>query len=146
MCIEPIIYFQTLMDYQYLELQCRKVDSSLCYEIYLLVILKHENIDGSMIDLQLFENFRKCNSNFSRSYIPVDYLSIRKTLYILRTKIYFKQYNLMKSAKYDMLFKSINSAMESYTYLTHVYCEKPAERPNKFYICDTINYVKYLVD
>ena len=39
--------------------QYRKVDSSSWYKIYLLMILKHEKIDGSMIDLQLFENLKK---------------------------------------------------------------------------------------
>ena len=44
-----------------------------------------------------------------------------------------------------MLFKSINSATEPYTYQTHAYCGKSSKKPNELYVCGTINFVKYLV-
>ena len=91
------------------------------------------------------KSFEKCNVNSARSYIPDDYLSIDETLYAVRAQVSVKQFNWKKPAKCGMLFKSINSATEPYTYQTHAYCGKSSEKPNELYVCGTINFVKYLV-
>ena len=124
------------MDYQYLELQCRKIDSRF------LMILKHEK-HYRFAAIQ--KSFEKCNVNLARSYIPDDYLSIDETLHAMRAQVSIKQCNSTKPAKCGMLFKSINSATESYTYQTHAYCGKSTKKPNELYVCGTRYYVKYFV-
>ena len=64
----------------------------------------------------------------------------------MQTQINFRQNNPDKSAKYGMLFNSINSATYPYTYQGHVYCGKPKGEPNEFYISGTENYIQYLVN
>ena len=91
------------------------------------------------------EIFTECNKNFARALIPEDYLTIDGTLYPMRNQISFKQYNPDKPAKYEMLYKSINSARYPFTHQSHVYCGKPEQEPDGNYVSGTINYVKYLV-
>ena len=80
--------------------------------------LKHDRVAA------IQKSFEKCNINWARSYIPDDYLSIDETLYVVRAQVSVKQCNSTKPAKCGMLFKSINSAMEHYTYQTDAYCGK----------------------
>ena len=91
------------------------------------------------------KSFEKCNVNLARSCIPDDYLSIDETLHAMRAQVSIKQCNSTKPAKCGMLFKSINSATESYTYQTHAYCGKSTKKPNELYVCGTRYYVKYFV-
>ena len=55
---------------------------------------------------KIFEEF---NENCGKFLVPDDYLSLDKTLYLMRTQISFKQFNPSKPAKYGMLYKSINA-------------------------------------
>ena len=54
--------------------------------------------------------FEKFNNNCGKSIIPDDLLSIDETLYPMRNKVVFKQFNPNKPAKYGLLFKSINAS------------------------------------
>ena len=65
--------------------------------------------------------FQDFNYNCSRYIVPDDYLSLDETLYPMRVKIEFKQFNPNKPAKYGMLFKSINACCCLYTFRTMVY-------------------------
>ena len=89
--------------------------------------------------------FERCNGKFGAALVPEDYISLDETLYPTRNQASFKQYNPDKPAKYGILFKSLNSARYPYTYQTHVYCGKPTEAANEYYIQGTSNYIKYLV-
>ena len=91
--------------------------------------------------------FEICNENFGEALVPVDYISLDETLYPARTQVSFKQYNPDKPAKYEFLFKSLNSARIPYTYQTHVYSGKREEVTNEsFYVQGTIKYIKYFVE
>ena len=39
------------------------------------------------------ESFEECNKNFGKTIIPVDYLFLDETLYAMRARLTFKQYN-----------------------------------------------------
>ena len=91
------------------------------------------------------EIFSECNNNFARALIPEDHLTIDETLYTMRSQISFKQHNPDKPVKYEMLYKSINSAQYPFTHQSNVYCGKPEQEPDENYVFGTINYVKYLV-
>ena len=91
--------------------------------------------------------FEMCNKNFGEVLVPVDYISLDETLCPARTQVSFKQYNPEKPAKYGVLFKSLHSTRYAYTYQTHVCSGKLEEVTNEsFYVQDTINYIKYLVE
>ena len=64
----------------------------------------------------------------------------------MRIQVALKQYNLAKPSKYGLLFKWINSARYAYTLQAHTYCGKPVDEPNEYYVCETSNYVSYLVE
>ena len=83
--------------------------------------------------------FEGCNENFAKAMVPDFYLSLDETLYPMCNQISFQQYNLDKPAKYDILYKSINSAAFPYRYQSHVYCGKSEGTPNEFYISGTEN-------
>lgn len=76
---------------------------------------------------------------------PDAYLSLDETLYPTRVCVAFRQYNKSKSAKYGLLFRSINSAEMPYTYTSILYAGKPVGEPNEYYINSTDDIVKYLV-
>ena len=95
---------------------------------------------------EIFELF---NQNCSKHVVPNDYLSLDETLYPMRTRIGFRQFNPNKPVKYGLLFKSINLARYSYTFTSMPYCGKPecdASEYSEFYVQGTENAVKYLVN
>ena len=57
------------------------------------------------------------------------YLSLDEMLYTTRVGVAFHQYNKDKSAKYGLLFRSINSAEVPYTYTSIIYPGKAANKP-----------------
>ena len=66
------------------------------------------------------EFFEKLNNQCTLVLAPGDYLSLDKTLYPMRTKISFKQFNPSKPAKKVRsfkLFKSVNAARYPYTFI-----------------------------
>ena len=91
----------------------------------------------------IFEEF---NDNCSKHLIPSEYLSMDETLYPMRTRIAFRQYNPSKPAKYGLLFKSLNDARVSYTYRSLVYAGKPQQLPAQHYVSGNENYVKGLIE
>ena len=64
------------------------------------------------------EIFEKFNDQCSSVLCPDEYLSLDETLYPMRTQIQFKQYNPNKSAKYGLLYKSINAARYPFTFVS----------------------------
>ena len=72
-------------------------------------------------------------------------MSLDETLYPTRNQFAFKRFNADKPAKYGLLFKSLNSARYPYTYISHVYCGKPAREPDDFYVTGIYNYITSLV-
>ena len=62
--------------------------------------------------------FEKFNNNCGKSIIPDDLLSIDETLYPMRNKVAFKQFNPNKPAKYGLLFKSINASRYPYSFVS----------------------------
>ena len=60
---------------------------------------------------------------------PEPYLAIDETLYPLRGRFAFKQYNKSKPAKYGILFRSMNAVIYPYTYCSIPYAGKPALTP-----------------
>ena len=91
----------------------------------------------------IFEEF---NDNCSKHLIPSEYLSMDETLYPMRTRIAFRQYNPSKPATYGLLFKSLNDARVSYTYRSLVYAGKPQQLPAQHYVSGNENYVKGLIE
>ena len=91
----------------------------------------------------IFEEF---NDNCSKHLIPSEYLSMDETLYPMRTRIAFRQYNPSKPAKYGLLFKSLNDARVSYTYRSLVYAGKPQQLPAQHYVSGNENYVRGLIE
>ena len=91
----------------------------------------------------IFEEF---NDNCSKHLIPSEYLSMDETLYPMRTRIAFRQYNPSKPAKYGLLFKSLNDARVSYTYRSLVYAGKTQQLPAQHYVSGNENYVKGLIE
>ena len=94
----------------------------------------------------VFESF---NHNCSSCIVPGDFLSLDETLYPMKTRIGFKQFNPNKPAKYELLFKSINACRYPYTFRTAPYVGKPKNHSNqeqcKFYVRGTEDTVKRLV-
>ena len=94
--------------------------------------------------------FQDFNYNCSRYIVPDDYLSLDETLYPMRVKIGFKQFNSNKPAKYGMLFKSINACRYPYTFRTIVYSGRPKNYTEtekcKYYFRGTDSVVKVLVE
>ena len=90
----------------------------------------------------LFEIFcRNCSSQI----IPDKYLCLDETLYPMRNRLSFKQYNPSKPAKYDLLFKSINAVNYSFTFTATPYCGKPIGEPTTYYVSGNEEVVKYLI-
>ena len=114
-----------------------------------MTTLQAEIGNGNMTDLLVFVIFFKifiknCGSVIS----PHDYLALDETLYPMRTGLNFKQYNRSKSAKYGMLFRSINSARFPYSFTAVVYTGRPKQYNSdlcKYFVRDTEETVKTLV-
>ena len=91
----------------------------------------------------LFEQF---NKNCSKYVYPSEYLSLDETLYPMRHQIAFRQYNPNKPHKYGLLVKSLNDARVPFTYKAVPYSGKPENGDGPYYIDNTEQYVKYLVN
>ena len=61
-------------------------------------------------------------------------------------QIVFRQYNPKKLHKYGLLHKSINDSRFPFTYKATPYAGKPENGNGSYYICETEDYVKYLVN
>ena len=85
------------------------------------------------------------NSNLSKHVAPSEYLSIDETLYPMRQKIAFHQYNPNKPHRYGLLLKSLNDVRFPYTYKAVSYAAKPKAGDGPYYLKSTIEYFKYLV-
>ena len=92
---------------------------------------------------KVFELF---NENCDRALIPDDLLSIDETLHPMRNRVNFKQFNPNKPAKYGVLFKSINSARYTYSFVSAPYCGKPKSEPTEEYKQRTVEVTKYMVE
>ena len=92
------------------------------------------------------ESFEKFNNQCMVVLAPGDYLSLDETLYPMRTQISFKQFNPSKPAKYGLLFKSVNAARYSYTFISSPYSGKPTEEGGQYYIQGTEAIVHYLTE
>ena len=92
---------------------------------------------------KVFELF---NQNCGRALIPDDLLSIDETLYPMRNRVSFKQFNPNKPAKYGLLFKSINGARYPYSFVSASYCGKPKSEPTEEYKQGTFEVTKYMVE
>ena len=90
---------------------------------------------------QIFEEF---NKNCGKFLVCNDYLSLDKTFYPIRTQISFKQFNPSKSAKYGMLYKSINACRYPFAFSTAVYSGNPKAEPTSYYTSRASQTVKYL--
>ena len=73
-------------------------------------------------------------------------LSIDETLYSMRHQIAFCQYKPNKSDRYGLLWKSRNDARFPYSYKVVTYASKPVAGNGPYYIKNTIDYIKYLVN
>ena len=62
--------------------------------------------------------FEKFNNNRGKYIIHDDLLSIDETLYPMRNKVVFKQFNSNKPTKYGLLFKSINASRYPYSFVS----------------------------
>ena len=94
---------------------------------------------------KIFEIF---NYNCERVAVPDGYLTLDETLYPMRSKLSFKQFNPLKPTKYGMLFRSINSSRFPFTYTTSVYAGRPVNYPLnncKFYVYGVKQTVKSLI-
>ena len=66
--------------------------------------LQKKNIKSTTDVLALERLFRESQQNNAKARYPSPYLEINGTLYSYRGHIDFKQYNLLKPAKYGMLY------------------------------------------
>ena len=89
-----------------------------------------------------FESFV---TNCEKVMIPDAYLFINETLYPTRVIVAFLQYNKNKSAKYGLLFRSINSAEMPYTNSSPLYTGKPPGESNEHYLTSTDDIIRHLV-
>ena len=87
--------------------------------------------------------FEKVNNQCMLVLAPGDYLSLDETLYPLRTQISFKQFNPSYPAKYDLLFKSVNTARYPYTFISSPCSGKPTDDGGQYYIQGTEAIVHY---
>ena len=83
---------------------------------------------------ELFESF---NNEWLSCLVPGEYLSLDETLYPMRTQISFKQFNPSMTAKYGLLYKSINDARYPYTFIATPYCGKPVSGVGPYYVQGT---------
>ena len=85
------------------------------------------------------------NSNLTKHVAPSGYLSIDETLYPMRQKIAFRQYNPNKLHHYGLLLKSLNDTRVPYTYKAIPYAASSKARDGPYHFKSTIAYIKYLV-
>ena len=92
---------------------------------------------------KVFELFRQiCR----RTLIPNDLLSIVETLYPMRNRVSFNQFNANKPVKYGFLFKSIKGARYPYSFVSAPYCGKPKSEPTVEYKQGTFEVTKHMVE
>ena len=92
------------------------------------------------------EVFEVFNFECMSCSVPGDCLSLAETLYPMRTQISFKQDNPNKPAKYGLLLKALNAARYQYTFIAARYCGKPVGNPGEYYVSDTFEVVKKMVN
>ena len=90
-------------------------------------------------------SFEKFNNICGKSIIRDDLLSIDETLYPMRNKVAFKQFNPNKPAKYALLFKRINASPYPYSFISVPYCGKPVGEPTEEYKPSTFEVTKHMV-
>ena len=82
----------------------------------------------------IFEFFQKFNNQCMLVLAPGDYLALDETFYPMRTQMY------------GLLFKSLNAARYSYTFISSPYSGKPTEEGGQYYIQGTEAIVHYLIE
>lgn len=90
--------------------------------------------------------YEKFNKHCHEYLVPDDLLAIDETLYPLRTRVSFKQYNPSKPARYGLLFKSINGVRYPYTFVTTVNSGKPESGAGEYYIPHVIDITQNMVE
>ena len=91
---------------------------------------------------KVFELF---NQNCGLALIPDDLLSIDETLYPMRNRVSFKQFNPNKPDKYGLLFKSMKGTRYTYSYLSAPYCGKPKSELTEEYKQGTFEVTKHMI-
>ena len=100
---------------------------------------EHWEADHFATVRKLFELF---SQNCGLELIPDDLLSIDETLYPMKNRISFKQFNPNKPVKSGLLFKSINGARYPYSFVSTQYCGKPKNKPTEEYKQGTFEVTK----
>ena len=100
---------------------------------------EHWEADHFATVRKLFELF---SQNCGLALIPDDLLSIDETLYPMKNRISFKQFNPNKPVKSGLLFKSINGARYPYSFVSTQYCGKPKNKPTEEYKQGTFEVTK----
>ena len=72
-------------------------------------------------------------------------MAIDETLYSYRGRISFRQHNLIKPAKYGILFRGLCDSMVQFTYVSLPYTGTPTGTSDKYYVTGTDKYTEYLV-
>lgn len=94
----------------------------------------------------MLDFLEQCNERFEDAIVSEDYIWTDETYYPTCNHVSFKQYNPDQLAKYEMLFKLLNSAQFPFTYQTHTYGGKSLDTPNEYYFQSTYSYIKYFVE
>ena len=81
------------------------------------------------------------NSNISKHFAPLEYLSVDGTLYRMRQKIVFRLYNPNKPHCYGLLLKSLNDVRFPYTHKAAPYTTKPKAGDGPYYLKSTNDYI-----
>ena len=75
--------------------------------------------------------WERLNDNLGKYLAPSEYESLEKTLYPMRHRIAFRQYNHKKPHHYEILIKSLNDARCPYIYKSVPYVSKPKSRQGR---------------
>ena len=86
------------------------------------------------------------NQNCGLALILDNLLSVDETLYPMRNRVSFKQFNPSKPVKYGFLFKSINGARYTYSFVSAAYCGKPKSEPTEEYKERTDKITKHMIE
>ena len=86
------------------------------------------------------------NQNCGLALILDNLLSVDETLYPMRNRVSFQQFNPSKPAKYGFLLKSINGARYTYSFVSAAYCGKPKREPTEEYKERTFKITKHMIE
>ena len=128
----------------FLVLPNQKIVFDFSEAIFALTIQKKDLNCGRMIILPPWDKFGSYSILIWVFWVS-EYLSIDKTLYLMRHQIAFCQYNSKKPYRYGLLWKLLTDARFPYTYKSVPYAEKPQTGDGPHYKNINIDYVKYLV-